>query len=134
MTRDSFHRGAPRPLSLYLGAAMTMLAPDASDDQRMQHQKAVERMLHGIRKYQNHSWHRDRESLPVVWREGKSTLSFCPAGPGLKSGALLLVPSMINGSEILDLLPCRSFVRWISSSESGDRSASRLASRSARFF
>ncbi len=113
MAGHSFHRAAPRPLSVYLGAAMTMLAPDASDDLRIQHQKTVERMLNGIRKYQNHPWHRHQEPLPVVWQKETSTLFYCQAGEGEKKGRLLLVPSMINGPEILDLLPERSFVRWM---------------------
>lgn len=68
-------------------------------------------MLAGIRKYQNHPYARDFEPLPVVWQAGTARLL---KGEGGGAGApLLIVPSMINGSEILDLVPERSFVRWM---------------------
>jgi polyhydroxyalkanoate synthase len=113
MTKNNFNRAAPRPLSVYLGAAMTMLPPDADNDQRIQHRKAVERMLHGIRKYQDHAWRNNKESPPVAWRNETSTLLCCASDAEKKTGALLLVPSMINGSEIFDLMPDRSFIRWM---------------------
>jgi polyhydroxyalkanoate synthase len=97
------YRSAPHPLSVYLGAAMTL--PDVDP-------AAVERMIRGIKKYQAHDYRRKVTPLKKLHSEGTSTLSFCPA-KGEKAGAVLLTPSMINGSEILDLLPRRSFTRWL---------------------
>ncbi|MDB5491167.1 MAG: Polyhydroxyalkanoic acid synthase [Micavibrio sp.] len=97
------HRAAPRPLSVYLGAAMTLPGVEPL---------AVENMVRGIQKYQAHGFRRAGGKLEVVWTGGGSTLSFCPAA-GEKCGAVFLIPSMINGSEILDLLPGKSFTRWM---------------------
>lgn len=96
-------RSAPHPLSVYLGAAMTLpgITPDA-----------VERMVRGIKKYQAHDYVRTVPPLKKIHGEGTSTLFFCPA-KGAARKPVLLVPSMINGSEILDLLPRRSFTRWL---------------------
>lgn len=97
------NRAAPHPLSVYLGAAMTMPGAEPSD---------VEHMIRGIKKYQAHGFKRAVDPLDVVWREGTSMLSFCPT-VGTATGAVFLIPSMINGSEILDLLPGKSFTRWL---------------------
>lgn len=112
MNPDSFTRSAPRPLSVYLGAAMSLLAPTASEEERMRHQQAVLRMVEGVKKYQTRHWKRGETRLETVWKKGATRLYFCPA-PGTKADVLLIVPSMINGSEILDLLPERSYVRWM---------------------
>lgn len=96
-------RSAPHPLSVYLGAAMTMPEVDPV---------TVERMIRGIKKYQAHDYVRVVSALEKVWEEGASMLSFCPA-KGEKKGRILLIPSMINGPEILDLLPDKSFTRWM---------------------
>ena len=112
MNANSFTRAAPRPLSVYLGAAMALLAPDATEEERARHQQAMLRMVEGIRKYQTHHWTRGETGLETVWQKETSRLYFCPAA-GEKTDTLLIVPSMINGSEILDLLPDRSYVRWM---------------------
>jgi poly(3-hydroxyalkanoate) synthetase len=93
---------------------MGMVGPEAGEDLVALHKESIERMLHGIRKYQAHEYSRDSAPLEVVWSEGTSTLFFCPrVGDAKDAGTILLIPSMINGSEILDLLPQRSFVRWM---------------------
>jgi polyhydroxyalkanoate synthase len=113
-TPEPFERSAPRPLSVYLGAAMTMLGPEAGPEEQAVHRMAMEKMLLGIRKYQAHTYRRPAGDLAEIWQKESSTLSFCPANPAKeKAGAILMVPSMINGPEILDLLPGRSFVRWM---------------------
>ena len=108
---NRFERSAPRPLSIYLGAALGMVGPDASEDHIAAHKKSVTRMLQGIRKYQEHSFHRPGSGGEIIWREGGTTLRFFAAEQA--KGALLLIPSMVNGSEILDLLPDKSFSRWM---------------------
>lgn len=112
MKSETFIRSAPRPLSVYLGAAMSMLAPDATEDARAQHQKSVLRMVEGIKKYQAHPWTRSATQMETVWQKNTSRLLYCPAVDN-KAGALLIIPSMINGSEILDLLPAQSYMRWM---------------------
>jgi polyhydroxyalkanoate synthase len=106
------HRAAPRPLSVYLGAAIGMLPPDVTETVRAEHQTRVKNMIRGIKKYQAHAYYRDMTDLKQIWSKGTSTLRFCPA-KGEATHSILLIPSMINGSEILDLLPGRSFTRWM---------------------
>lgn len=112
--QKKYERSAPRPLSIYLGAAMNLLQPDATVEQIEGHKKSMERMLYGIRKYQSHSYRRPVPDRAVIWQEGDSRISFSPAiAAAQKKGAVLLIPSMINGPEILDLLPGRSFTQWL---------------------
>ncbi len=70
-------------------------------------------MLHGlmagIRKYQLHPYTRTLSDLPAVWRAGEMRLLHA----GGAGRPLLLVPSMINGSSILDLIEGRSLARWL---------------------
>ena len=67
MPTNSFTRSAPRPLSVYLGAAMSLLAPDAGEEERARHQQSMLRMVEGIRKYQENPWKRGDTSLETVW-------------------------------------------------------------------
>lgn len=111
-----FQRLAPRPLSIYLGAALAMLGPDAAEDIVAAHKKSVTRMLEGIRKYQNHSYRRPDSPGEKIWQQGGTILTRFAAAANetvVDRGALLLIPSMINGSEILDLLPGKSFCQWL---------------------
>lgn len=115
---DRYNRAAPRSLSVYMGAVMAMVQPGASAADIAGHQRAVERMLAGIKKYQASDYTRTMDRLTPVWRAGTSTVYHCPAmtggaGGGTGGGAVMIVPSMINGPEILDLYPGRSFVRWL---------------------
>jgi polyhydroxyalkanoate synthase len=71
--------------------------------------------LEGIKKYKEHSYQRNIPPLPVIWQEGEVKIFHCKAsGTGNKSpDPLVVVPSMINSSNILDLLESRSFIRWM---------------------
>lgn len=110
MNSQGFTRAAPRPLSIYLGAAMAMLPPDATEDRKTELAASVSRMLEGIKKYQAHPFQRTDPGRDLIWREGTSFITAISNGGGK---AILLVPSMINGAEILDLLPEQSFARWL---------------------
>lgn len=110
MNSQGFVRSAPRPLSIYLGAAMSMLPPDAPEDMKAEHKDSVTRMLEGIKKYQAHPFQRPDPGREKIWQEGTSFLTHIS---GAGSAAILLIPSMINGAEILDLLPEQSFAAWL---------------------
>lgn len=66
-------------------------------------------LMAGIRKYQLHPYERTLPELPVAWQAGEVRV-FDAGGTGRP---LLLVPSMINGSAILDLIEGRSLARWL---------------------
>jgi poly(3-hydroxyalkanoate) synthetase len=71
----------------------------------------VTAMLNGLRLYQDHPFSRPVDPLPVVWAEGTAQLFYAAADKPVAS--VFIVPSMINRSHILDLLPNKSFVRWL---------------------
>lgn len=65
--------------------------------------------LAGFAAYRTHPYQRAVPSVPVAWRCGSSRLlDFGGDGP-----PVLLVPSLINRSDILDLLPGDSRARWL---------------------
>lgn len=69
--------------------------------------------LTGVERYRRHPYRRQAESGAAVWSSGTTTLyDFGESG---KDGGrpLLLVPSLVNRAYILDLLPQRSFCRWL---------------------
>jgi polyhydroxyalkanoate synthase len=70
-------------------------------------------MMTGVRKYQLYDKQIDRQDLPVVWQSGQAAIKLCAAKNGKNAAPVLIVPSMINGAEILDLLPDFSFVRHL---------------------
>ncbi len=63
----------------------------------------------GVRAYQEHPWRRSDRSLDVLWRSGSTSL-LDYGGSGLP---LLLIPSLINRSYILDLGPGEGFCSWL---------------------
>jgi polyhydroxyalkanoate synthase subunit PhaC len=58
-------------------------------------------LLAGIQAYRRHPWRRQAPALPVLWAEGGSRLlDYGGAGP-----QVLVVPSLVNRADILDLMP-----------------------------
>jgi len=103
------NRRGPNPLPVHVGLALAEYA-------KVQHkpdvpQQEMEAMLAGIRKYQDHPYRRSMPALPVVWKRGEVNILHAKADNPV--AALLLVPSLINKSFILDLLPGKSFARWL---------------------
>lgn len=60
-----------------------------------------------------HPFRRETSDLEVVLQEKDITFYFCKRKRKNKKGTIVVVPSMINRSYILDLLPGKSFVRWL---------------------
>ncbi len=64
----------------------------------------------GVRAYHEHPWRRSAPTRDVLWRSGSTTL----VDYGGTGRPLLLVPSLINRSYILDLGPQEGFCSWLS--------------------
>ncbi len=106
MPAQVLKRRGPSPLPVHIGMAWAGRNGAPGD---VQHDMAG--MMAGIQKYRAHSYERQVSPLPVVWSSGQVRLFHCPAEQ--KRAHLLLVPSLINKSYILDLMPQKSFVRWL---------------------
>ncbi len=111
-TLNDMQDRALRPLPVHVGVVLNEPLSQGMEEQELT--KGMIAMMDGVKKYQDHFFQRNMKPLPSVWTQGEASLLFCAADKNKKNGqALFLVPSMINGSEILDLLPERSFVRWL---------------------
>jgi polyhydroxyalkanoate synthase len=68
------------------------------------------RFLAGLEAYRRHPFRREEPEAPVVWRQDNARLIDygSSGGPGV-----LVVPSLINRYHVLDLLPERSFLRFL---------------------
>ena len=108
-------RKGPHPLPVHLG----MIAANMSDMNslvpkraKISHDQAVE-MIRGIQLYQNHPYKAPKPQREVVWQKGGMTISK-PYDVDIIQNAqsLLIVPSLINGSEILDITPDQSFLNY----------------------
>ncbi len=80
---------------------------------------SMEKVVEGLRRYQLHPYQRRPLTRSIVWSEGESRILWYAAKLTTKKnkprGAIVLIPSMINGAEIMDILPNRlSLVRWLS--------------------
>ena len=87
----------------------------AADLQRALEQEILERseqLLAAIQTYRTHSYRRPQTDAPAVWSEGTTRLLDYGRG---EAGAVpvLVVPSLINRSYILDLTPESSLLRWL---------------------
>jgi polyhydroxyalkanoate synthase subunit PhaC len=95
-----------------LAEQLAAVAPDdfaAAVDRELRGQ--ADAFLRGIEAYRHHPYRRDVVDPPAVWQEGTTRLlDYGPAG----GRPLLVIPSLINRSTILDLAPGRSLLRYLS--------------------
>ena len=65
--------------------------------------------LRGVAAYRGHPYRRPADDAPVLWQQGSTRLlDYGGAGE-----PVLVVPSLINRYHVLDLLPERSFLRYL---------------------
>lgn len=116
-----------RPAMLHLGLASAALArPQLArgetfgndfweDDQGKRAISSMEKVLKGIRAYQMHPYERPMQHKSVVWSDGEARLVWISAKTKCEAKAqILVIPSMINGPEILDIVPEeQSLLRWL---------------------
>ncbi len=68
-------------------------------------------LLRGLAAYRTHPHERRLPEPPVIWAEGGSRLlDYAPGGSG---PVLLLVPSLVNRAQVLDLDEGASLLRWL---------------------
>ena len=77
--------------------------------------RRLDRLAEGVLAYRKHPFHRALEEPPVVWREGNTRLldfgATHRAARVRKARAVLVVPSLINRWEVLDLTEQKSLLR-----------------------
>lgn len=79
-------------------------------------QKQVESFLAGIKKAQKLSAQASLDHYDEIWRLGNVRLLDCGKGTGKALNLpILLVPSLVNRAQVFDLMPQRSFVRFLKS-------------------
>lgn len=105
-------RSGPKPLPFQLGmasiASAGLAGGTAFDGGTLQD------FFKGIQKYQQHIYKRDLSPLPCVWQEGEARLYRAAPASGPKNPVpIVLIPSLVNRSDILDLVPDRSLLRWL---------------------
>ncbi len=113
-----FKRQGPAGLALQMGMVAAEYYSAQKNPDFSRHD--IEQMLAGIRRYQAHDFVRPEPPHEEVWQSGTVRLyRVAPAdGNADRDSAkdtpgLLLVPSLINRSAILDLLAEKSFARWM---------------------
>jgi poly(3-hydroxyalkanoate) synthetase len=117
------HRRGPRPLWLHLMIATQPFAnwptvlrnlnggsSNATPDQKST-PGPDPALVAGIAAYRRHPWKRQTVEPPSVWQEGSSCLLDYGPPDGIP---LLVVPSLVNRSYVLDLLPDHSMLRHLS--------------------
>src|SRR5512140_814318 len=77
--------------------------------------RRMDRLAQGVIAYRGHPFHRALETAPAVWQEGNTRLldygRTHPAARKRGARAVLLVPSLINRWEVLDLTAEKSLLR-----------------------
>lgn len=123
--RPSVNPARQRPLMLHMGLAAAALTEphfqnkEVLDDAFWQKPagKAVtasmEKVIEGIRLYQLHPYSRKLSRQSVIWSDGQTRLIWHASIGKSPKAAVLLIPSMINGAEILDILPEQSLITWL---------------------
>jgi polyhydroxyalkanoate synthase len=74
--------------------------------------RRVEDFLAGVIAYRDHPYRRTLDAMPVVWSQGSTRLLDYGA-PDARGTPVLVVPSLVNRSYVLDLTPKRSLMRYL---------------------
>ncbi|HJQ56995.1 MAG TPA: alpha/beta fold hydrolase [Vineibacter sp.] len=77
--------------------------------------RRLDQLAAGVLAYRHHPLRRALDDPPVVWQEGATVLRDVGAAQGVTVAAdatpMLIVPSLVNRWQVLDLAPGKSFVR-----------------------
>ncbi|PZO88443.1 MAG: poly-beta-hydroxybutyrate polymerase [Micavibrio aeruginosavorus] len=111
MSAQIMMRQGPKPLPFQLG--MASLASTGIAGGTQFDAETLQRFFQGIQKYQKHPFKRDMPELDIVWSDGEARLFHAAPEKKKFANPVFLIPSMVNGSEILDLLPGRSLLRFL---------------------
>lgn len=109
-------RNAPRILSAHMGMAASYWQNNfaAGLENAVQIQNDMHEMMRGIQMYLAHKYERDVAPLRIEKTIGKArVLSVTDHDYAQQGEVLLLVPSLINKSDILDLMQERSMLRFM---------------------
>lgn len=129
-TPDLISNIRQRPLMMQLGLASAALAgpniktikQDSTkfwDGEEAKNAKeTMEKVVAGIKAYQQHPYQRPITHQSIIWSDGEARLIWHAAKPSAKrkiaKAQILVIPSMINGAEILDILSKeRSLLHWL---------------------
>lgn len=103
----------PPKLEARVRAAAESAAPELRQALADEGRNLVEEMIEGIRCYHAHPYRRRDPERPVLWRRGTTRLLDGAPMAGPDTPLVFLVPSLVNPSYVLDLMPARSFVDYL---------------------
>lgn len=104
-------RSGPKPLPFQL--SMASVAASGLAGGTAFSGDTLQNFFAGIKKYQAHPFKRSVPRLPMVWEAGEAGLLRAKPLEHTHKTPVVLIPSMVNKSDILDLLENRSLVRWL---------------------
>ena len=115
--RDRGRIDLPVPLPTELEEMASRASLDASPEllQALADQGSgmMQEMIDGIRAYHAHPYRRVDRARPILWQRGTTALLDGAPGAAEEAPLVLLVPSLVNPSYVLDLMPGRSFVDYL---------------------
>jgi polyhydroxyalkanoate synthase subunit PhaC len=106
-------RSGPKPLPFQLSMASVAAAGMAGGTAFSP--ETLQKFFEGIKKYQGHPFKRIVPDLAVVWQDGEARLLHAKAFGNKHKTPIMLIPSMVNKADILDLLENKSLLRWLAS-------------------
>lgn len=109
-------RKGPTIIAAHIGMAISQHSALNPEDLGAQKglPEELQKMLLGLQKYQKHPYKPERLPLDTVWKEGEVSLNIIPGYDyAPERPSMVLVPSLINKSYILDLVEGRSLMRWL---------------------
>ena len=95
-----------RPLPLHIALALSDISKGFLEDNPL--------FIEGIQKYINHAFRRQNPELSTIWESDGIKVLYKPSELEKIKHSIFLIPSLVNGAEILDLLPDNSFINWLS--------------------
>lgn len=101
---DRIRKISPLAMHLSMAGALLQGTKNAQYD--------MEQMVKGMQRYQTSDYIAKKCNYDVVWSLGEASLRRIQVGHVQKNDILILVPSLVNKSDIFDLCEERSMAQW----------------------
>lgn len=111
---DPLVNSLPTQSGLLVETLSKHASPDFISALSQQGSELVQEMIDGIHKYHLHPYQRLDRNRPVIWSDGSTSLLDCNPMASENAPVLFIIPSLINRSYVLDLMPGRSLVDHLS--------------------
>jgi polyhydroxyalkanoate synthase subunit PhaC len=113
-----------KPVMLHLSLSAAVIAAQEKAPKNLSDQfwdtpkglkakSSLAEVVAGMKAYQTHPWVRPRTKAKIIHQSGEVAVRFYPSRTQITQSSIVMIPSLINGSEILDFHADQSLCQYL---------------------